>query len=976
MPSVTYDGRSFMLDGRRIWLVGGELHPARIPAAHWADRIHAARALGLNCVVAPVVWARHEPRPGHFDFAGDNDIRQFVRLVQREGMHLILRPGPFVGGTYDLGGLPGWLLQNANLKPRTANGPFLEACSRFIAAIADQVRDLQITAPGAGGPIIALQNEHAWSCGHDGLANGYLAELIRFHREAGLNVPVLNANNLWQSVEGELDCWSGSRDMLATMRQLGSVRSDQPRIVIGFETAAPALWGESEPAITPPWLLQRRLAEILAGGGQFSLSPVAGGINFGFSAGRSAEHPSAFFVPWGERGTPVTASGSAGESFEAVRRISTFASRFGRVWAHLDPGYTPVVADVGSESASTTAKGGHAPLRSGVIHVRGSQGGCVFVFADEPPASGQRLSSLLLPDGSTLPVDPSRQGVVWCLLDFLVGGRSTLDYANLCALTHAGRVLVLYGPPGSRAVLSVNGSPLETVVPASGAPAILEHEGLVLVIANDEQARQIHAADEAVYIGTAGLASDTRPLPAPGVKSIVRIAADGTQTVMPAEPIKLQPAPQPMTLSGWTSSHIDEYADGSGPRFASIPGPADLTAMGSPSGYGWYRIALKASGPRKVHLRAPDAGDRVQFFADGVPVGIVGVGPGANEEVVVPVKKQTQLVALAENFGRFAGGPIIGEPKGLFGHLLECEAIKLPKPHIEQGAPVDILAFRAPLWELRTGDATLPDRVTWSVPTRKKSPMLLTIKPGKGRGLLLVNDAPIAFVSSGGPTHLHLDGEKLGKGTLNIQFAPAPDQLASAEHDAILAAAPKLELFEVTQNATSKAEWSFARWDVPPAAAFKPGPKSKTDHLPVWHRCTFEPPETRHPAALIIEGLSKGQVYLNGKHLCRYFNQTADRHAVCASIRLDLPASLLRAGEANELVLFDEHGFSPSKCRLVFDAGMPILSDPPGALKKPEPPPPPPPKKAPEPVKKKPAKKPAPKDAPKKELAKKEAAKK
>ena len=58
MPSVTHDGRSFMLDGRRIWLAG-EIHYARLTRPAWADHIHAAKLAGLNAVVTPVFWNRH-----------------------------------------------------------------------------------------------------------------------------------------------------------------------------------------------------------------------------------------------------------------------------------------------------------------------------------------------------------------------------------------------------------------------------------------------------------------------------------------------------------------------------------------------------------------------------------------------------------------------------------------------------------------------------------------------------------------------------------------------------------------------------------------------------------------------------------------------------------------------------------------------------------------------------------------------------
>src|SRR5262249_22319197 len=156
--------------GRRIWLVSGSIAYARVPHEHWEVRIQTAKAAGLNCIATPVFWNRHEPRPGQFDFKGDNDLRRFISLIGEAGMDCILRPGPFIGQEWDLGGLPPWLLGVKGIKLRVSNGPYLEACSRYLTAVANQVRDLQVTSPGKPGPIVLVQNESAWTCGDDAQA--------------------------------------------------------------------------------------------------------------------------------------------------------------------------------------------------------------------------------------------------------------------------------------------------------------------------------------------------------------------------------------------------------------------------------------------------------------------------------------------------------------------------------------------------------------------------------------------------------------------------------------------------------------------------------------------------------------------------------------------------------------------------------------------------------------------------------------
>ena len=109
MADISFDGQSFSIDGRRIWLVSGAIHYMRTPRALWRQRIAAARQAGLNCVETDVFWNAHEPAPKRFDFAGDLDLRHFVQTIAEEGMFCILRPGPYVCGEWDCGGLPAWL---------------------------------------------------------------------------------------------------------------------------------------------------------------------------------------------------------------------------------------------------------------------------------------------------------------------------------------------------------------------------------------------------------------------------------------------------------------------------------------------------------------------------------------------------------------------------------------------------------------------------------------------------------------------------------------------------------------------------------------------------------------------------------------------------------------------------------------------------------------------------------------------------
>jgi len=918
MPNVTYDGRSFMLDGRRVWLVGGSVPMGRIARDQWADRIHAAKLAGLNMIETPVFWSRHEPRAGKLDFTGENDLRHFVKLVHAAGMYCVVRLGPFVGSGWDLGGLPSWLLDNPNTSLRRTNPTFLDACAKFLAGVVEQFRDLQVSSPGRGGPVIAAQCEAEWTCGDDVLASSYLGELDRFLRESGLTVPILNSNNLWNSVEGQIDGWSGDRDLLSTMRQLSAVRGDQPRFVVSFASAPQHAFGEPPADAPEGWVLQRRLAETMAGGGQFTLDPFAAGTTGGYWTGRLADGQDAMATPSFCPDAPIGESGAPNATLPMVRRLCLFASRFGKVLAGLDPTYQPIAMHPSGSDVEQPA----------VIHSMGPQGAVVFVFAKEPGASP---TNLLLPDGQTMPVSFGTQAVAWCLFDTNVTPRAHIDYTNLNAMGIVGKVFVAHAPAGARAVISVNGGVYEQAVPSAGeTPRVVEHEGLHLLILCEELADQTFFTDSDVYVGVVGLTHDSKPVVSAAAKSYFHVTSEGVLSTKPAHGPKAVAVPaiahghERATMGDWWAADVEPYVTGQSPRFAAISGPADLSTLGSPAGYGWYRLTMKQGSSRKVRMAAPGGGDRLHFFTSGQASGVMGIGEGAVHTLAVPVHKGTEhLVILAENAGRASGGTHMADRKGLPGHVYEVETIKAGKPKLVRGEPMDPLAFRTPLWEVRPGDSTDHERVTWAVPHRKKTPVIVHFDNLPARGLLVVDNKALAFVDQAGPASIMLEADLFTKGTATIQLAllseePVDERLAAKVGDAV-------SFEEAISVVSEDAQWSFAKWEAPTATSFKPV-KGKGTGVPMWWRSTFK--ASRCPAPLYIDaaGLSKGQLYVNGRHLCRYLVASAAGRAVPGQQRYFVPSSWLRGTGENELMIFDEHGASPLKVKVSFDhAKTPII---------------------------------------------------
>lgn len=945
MPSITLDGHTLSVDGRRLWVVSGTVLYTQTPRAQWGDRLRAAKEAGLNTIEVPVVWAAHEPRRGKFSFEGDLDLGAFIKLIDQHGMHAIVRVGPYIGEGLDMGGLPAWLPPLCDGKVRSHAPAYLAPVSAFLSQVCDRIASLQITGGPTRrgkGPIIALVAEHRWLCGDDGVISlatntggvlkegtDYLAELARFLREGGINVPVIANNDLYHAAEAQIESWCGISHLHANLRQLRSQRPGQPRLVMGMRGAHEIegidCWGRPESPGPSTARVIRALAETLAAGAQFNLSCFAPGTRLGFSGGRLDNGPSAFVTP-GSSGAVIGEAGQRTAMFDAVKRVATFASSFERVLCGLDPVYQPVTvsADFPAAARAGTPKGakkagsesaGHAS----VVHAMGSQGSVVFVFA---PGEGRRTVKLVLGDGSTLPVTLDGQEAGWVLLDTHLGGRATLDYCNVCAFALVGKALVCYGPAGSAALLSINGSAVDIAIPDGDRPLIQEVEGVSLAMCNERSIDSAIATADGVWFGVRGLDPDGNPIPAEGVNTVLRLGADGS---VRTASLKAPAAPKlKIALGNLAVASCAAYTGGDSPRYARIDAPATLTELGTPYGYGWMRAKVRSNSAYKAKVGLFESGDRVHVWCGGDDVGLVGFGPGAEPNSVplsVPVAKgETVLTVLCDNLGRYGEGSMMGEPKGLFGQLWEVAAIKAGPAKIQTDLPLEPLKYRTPIMGLQIGDTTDPRRLTWKFPHKKKTPVFVCIdlpvdEGSLAPGLVLMNGEPVSVLTPGASLRLRIAPEKM-KATNILQLAIVGDmQNASA------ALKNAVSIFAGDSCLTEKAEWSFAKWEPPTVAAawepVKKGGAARRSGEPTWWRAEFAVPESAGGLAVDTEGLSKGQVFVNGHNLGRYFTATAKNKAVGPQTRLTIPAAWLKAGQSNEVVIFDEHGFVPSSCRVV-----------------------------------------------------------
>ncbi|KAJ4827478.1 Beta-galactosidase 3 [Turnera subulata] len=159
--SVTYDKKALVINGQRRILFSGSIHYPRSTPEMWEELIQKAKDGGLDAIDTYVFWNLHEPSPGNYNFEGRYDLVQFIKLVQRAGLYVHLRIGPYICAEWNFGGFPVWLKYVPGISFRTDNQPFKTAMQKFTQKIVQMMKDEKLYE-SQGGPIILSQIENEY----------------------------------------------------------------------------------------------------------------------------------------------------------------------------------------------------------------------------------------------------------------------------------------------------------------------------------------------------------------------------------------------------------------------------------------------------------------------------------------------------------------------------------------------------------------------------------------------------------------------------------------------------------------------------------------------------------------------------------------------------------------------------------------------------------------------------------------------
>jgi beta-galactosidase len=173
---------AFLLDNKPFQMISGEMHYPRVPREAWRQRMKMAKAMGLNTIGTYVFWNLHEPQKGVFDFTGNNDVAEFVKIAKEEGLWVILRPSPYVCAEWEFGGYPYWLEKEKGLIVRSKEARYLDEYRKYIIQVGKQLAPLQVNH---GGNILMVQIENEY--GSYGSDKEYLEINQKLFKEAGFD---------------------------------------------------------------------------------------------------------------------------------------------------------------------------------------------------------------------------------------------------------------------------------------------------------------------------------------------------------------------------------------------------------------------------------------------------------------------------------------------------------------------------------------------------------------------------------------------------------------------------------------------------------------------------------------------------------------------------------------------------------------------------------------------------------------------
>lgn len=948
---ITYDGKSFLLGGERIWIIGGEVHYFRFPREEWRDVLLRAKRAGLNTICTYVPWNFHEFTEGQADFAGDKDLAGYIDLIGELGMYAMLRPGPYICSEWDGGGIPAWLCAKDVRRFREDDPVYMAAVESWFDRLIPIISERQITR---GGPVITIQNENEYPGGWDASMRRYLNNINAIYAKHGIDVPVLACNvhgNTETTVK--INDSTDERDqfidesMILTYNHhvevepvydLKRKQPNAPLITTEFWCGAPIYWGNQITDWPNRLDLARAVYEYTSAGTQVCYYMFEGGTNFGFWGGNN-------IITSYASGYPVGEAGKLTDKYYAVRPANLFIAAFSSLFM---------------DSEELEDRGGLVCDADARLVVReGERGALAFLSTH----SAKRELAITLPEGKELTVSLGEVAAAVLPIGLELFDDVTVDYSNLCLLTQdeAKQVLVLYGSAGTVGVVSVNG--VEQKIPVQRRKVQYSNiAGTGVIVVDEELARRCWIVDDQIVFGPDYIAEligegtlDLRI--SEGTPDIVYLDSHGLPVT---RSFKHEPREMKLPeLGEWRMSPCPEVVTGMGDGWSALAQPCSHEQLGVVQGYLWYSAELACEEDGVETMLLSHTPTRVAVFVNGRFSGTHAEGRSvrmrdeyghpadwAFEELTVRVKKGTnRFVFLSDDLGHNYDVPT---PVGIQGPVVvgsrrvEVERFRAVDPQpvsddafnflynrfYREQTPLPAVEFELTLgpeqlafimihgvkaWVTVNGEEVLPLSypdspwtmfsqikrwMTWQLPEHASGQVCKVCIQYAEPIPTAVQENIAVYVAPRCGQLTNWQWKQWSGG----QVSPSPAGVTAAKSAA-----------EISATASSRVVTGGVQEEEGLIVLLPVGSRlARKGRLlrPAYLHTRFPMPEGDRPVYLKIGELQKGQIYMNGHNIGRFWAYGGTQDAYY------LPRSWMKAD--NELVIFEELGLNPQRTSLEY----------------------------------------------------------
>ena len=939
-PFINFDGKGFIINGKRVFLASGSLQYERVPRALWANRLLKMKRAGFNCVETYVFWNFQEPRKGQFDFKGRHNLQAFLTLVKKMGFYAILRVGPYDCGEWDSGGFPVWLRFIPGLAIREYNKPFINQLGKYFDKLLPIVASNQINH---GGPVIMMQLENEDPQGWGAvLPNKYYKFMYNKARQQGIEVPMFFSGMHHGFSPAGVGPWSS-----------------KTRISPWFTTEMWTGWFTqygTAPQANGGWFGPAKLVHVAMwrviayGGNGYNAYLAVGGTNFSHWNCSTVRASYDF-------GAPIGQGGDLRPLYYTYKAANYFARSFQRILEDSDN--------------ATAQYRGFAP-RAAVYARKSPFGTLVFIsnFNNAPLQTTPR-------GGVPLTIKPDE--VLPIVLNYPLNKSITIRrlYGRTLGFLRQGSTttLVMFGPTGSHGMLQVT-----TTAPITGAVAVAFHklagkpDTLSLIVkytAGPPQVYTLTTNGQTLRILAENLSAARRTwfinrgkmpwvLYGPQYVGAITPAPRGFTMRIRNRPgsrinsaLAFGPAATPIAFAGAAVPKTAQFLKAQTPalqgwqmRVATAPAqvnfddkkwlrvrrPKPMGADDYPGAYEWYRTRIIAPSTGRFIMTMNPVKNYGEFFVNGKLVQT-----GSPRMLNVHLNQGTNTLAIfTVDEGRPKNWGWIGpynkvNARGLWGDL------HLTLPH------VSILKINS--WSVAAVHRTYAQGLA-AISTGKFNPAWK--KAAIQHGQILCSPGTQAIQA----TFSAVSARRL---VLNLQHLPVNSAVFLNGHRVTLLAPEKgllhimpgggwnstsVNTLEIlTENPAGKTiklgPVSISQWDQTPALPQGGlienwrmhggiGPDDPANGwntlaaapgVPAFYRTTFNYQPNRGGLHLVLRAawteLGGGTMWINGHNLGRYADPVMP-------MGLYIPSCWLKRG-SNSLIIFDERGHSPAGVHLVID---------------------------------------------------------